>query len=289
MHSDGLFLLIAVFHVSLLRLRRIKEYDNLSYMKTIGTLVCSVLLSVSAIRGQGFETFQNFPVLSGSYANGSFTGTDGSDWTYIQCRGDKAIELPTPCLGKKRNALPKLVSGMIHHGCGKIIFTYRQAFSTAVNLDLLINGDLVKNVISAGGNADTSLVHSSDSINAGIPGDFIIEFRQADSLNSGQVCIDNVYWTPYESGLGSEEKIAGGSPHRPLKFIWLGKPISIYCQVEGIKELAIYSTEGGLVRDLFFSGFYASLFLDNCPEGIYIAILRDKEKNFISKGKLVFY
>jgi len=258
-------------------------------MKIIGTLVCSVLLSATVLRGQGLETFQNFPVVSGSYANGSFTASDGSDWTYIQCRGDKAIELPTPCLGKKRNALPKLVSGIIHHGCGRIIFTYRQAFSTAVNLDMLINGDLVKNVISPGGNADTCLLHSSDSINANIPGDFIIEFRQADSLNSGQVCIDNVYWTPYENGLGNEEKIADGSPGRPLRFLWLGKTICIHYLVEGKKELAIYSTEGRLVRELVFSGFDVSLFLDNCPEGMYIAILRDKELKFISKGKLVFY
>ncbi|MCX6283158.1 MAG: hypothetical protein NTW31_02820 [Bacteroidetes bacterium] len=258
-------------------------------MKTIGTLVCSVLLSVSMIRGQGFETFRNFPLVSGSYANGSFTGADSSVWTYIQCRGDKAIELPTPCLGKKRNALPKLVSGIIHHGCGRIIFSYRQAFSTAVNLDLLINGTLFRNVISPGGNADTGLIHSSDSINISIAGDFIIEFRQSDSLNSGQVCIDNVYWTPCESGLGSEDKIAGAFACLPMKFLWLGKTISVHSQVEGEKKLAIYSTEGRLVRELVFSGFCTDLFLVNCREGIYIAILRDKEKNIMSRGKLVFY
>ncbi|MCX6287422.1 MAG: hypothetical protein NTY96_09935 [Bacteroidetes bacterium] len=257
-------------------------------MKTLGILICSVLLSFHLVYGQGSETFQNFPVLSGSYTNGSFPGMDGSEWTYLQCRGDKAIELPTPCLGKKRNPLSKIVSGVIHNGCRTIIFSYRQAFSTPVDLDLMINGELVKNVVSAGGNSDTGIIYSSDSIIVNIQGDLTIEFRQADSLNSGQVCIDNIFWTSFNSGLGNDEKIAIEYTVPQLKFLYKGeRRIGVKFHTQGEKRLEIYSLAGKLVKEMIISGLQTDLPMDDCPEGMYIAILRDKEKNLISTGKLV--
>ena len=259
-------------------------------MKTLYILVCFVLLSIPLMQGQGFETFANFPCTTGSYTNGSFPGLDGSEWTYIQCRGDKYIELPTPCLGKKRNPLAKVVSGTLHNGCQTIIFSYRQAFSTAVNLDLLINGEFVKNVISAGGNADTGVVYSSDSIILKLPGNFIIEFRQADSLNSGQVCIDNIFWTSYETGLGNEEKITDEFSGRPVIFLCRdGKQVRVNCHTGGEKKLQIFSMDGRLIREVMFTGLQIDLQMDDCHEGMYVAIVRDKENNMISTGKLVLH
>jgi len=259
-------------------------------MKIIGILVCSVFLSFQLLCGQGLETFQNFPVLSGSYTNGSFQGMDGSEWVFMQCRGDKAIDLPTPCLGKKRNPLAKILSGLIYNGCQTIIFSYRQAFSSPVNLDLLINGVLVKNVVSAGGIADTGIIYSSDSIIINLPGDFTIELRQADSLNSGQVCVDNIYWTSCESGLGNEEDPFAENTGLPLKFLYYGgKMTGVISQTKGEKWLEIYSLEGKQVRVIKFTGLQAGLPMEDCQEGIYVAILRDKEKKKIGTAKLVLH
>jgi len=251
-------------------------------------LVCSALMSVSSMTGQGFETFQNFPATGGSYTSGSFAGADGSAWNYTQCRGDKYIESPTPCLGKRRNPLAKIISGTICHGCRTLIFSYRQAFSTAVNLDILVNGILVKNVVSAGGSADTANMYSSDSIVVNQPGDFSIEFRQADSLNSGQACIDNVFWTAYQEGVGIGETTNEKGMNGDVIFICDdGKRIRVYCHNEDEKILSFFSMDGRLIREQRFSGPEADLRLDNCREGICVAILRDKYKNILAKIKLV--
>jgi len=257
-------------------------------MKIQGILVCSVFMSVYSSVGQGFETFQNFPSTSGSYTTGSFTGMDGSVWNYIQCRGDKYIESPTPCLGKRRNPLSKIVSGTICNGCRTLVFSYRQAFSTAVNLDLLVNGVLIRNVVSAGGYADTAFVYSSDSITIKQAGDFVIEFRQADSLNSGQVCIDNIFWTPFQQGVGIDEALKGDNKDKPVIFISLyGKRISVRCIDAEEKILDIYSLDGRLIREIGFKGPEADLQLEGCNEGICVAILSNKQRNIIANAKLL--
>jgi hypothetical protein len=257
-------------------------------MKTVYLIFFPLLLMLTPARGQGVESFQDFPITSGNYSNGSFTGNDGSTWTFSQCRGDIYIEAPTPCLGKRRNPLANVTSGILHYGCGKIIFSYRQAFSTAVNLNLVVNGAFVKNLRTPGGYADTSVVHSTDSICVGLEGDFIIQFRQADSLESGQVCIDNICWTAYTGGVGivnpQAVKINPGSLH----FLVSGRKIlRIFGRPGQENLLEVYSMEGKIVRENSFTTGYADLNLEECREGIYVAILRGREKNIIGCVKLV--
>ncbi len=91
--------------------------------------------------------------------------------------------------------MARVCSGTILNGCGSFSFDYKQAFSTAVNLDVYVNNVRFCNVTSPGGSNDTANVHNSGSIPVNIPGNFVIEFVQADSTNSGQVTIDNVEWT----------------------------------------------------------------------------------------------
>lgn len=169
-------------------------------MKKIFTLFFGILIvGLGQVMAQGLEDFTNFPETASTYATGTFTGNDGSTWSYTQCRGDLHIDGQAPGLGKKRPATAKVISGTIQNGCGTLSFDYRQLFSTTVNLDVFVNGSLVKNVTSSG--ADTSIVYNSGSVTVNIPGDFQITFKQADSSNSGQVAIDNITWTSYEGSL----------------------------------------------------------------------------------------
>jgi hypothetical protein len=153
------------------------------------------LLVIQYTRGQGLENFNNYVGSSGTYSNGSFTGQDGSTWNYWQCRSDRAINAPTPCLGKARNPTAKIISGTLHNGCGTLSFDYKQGFSTAVNLNVYVNGFLMGNVTSPGGTSDTSVIHNSGPFAVNVVGDFTIVFKQADSTASGQVSVDNVTWT----------------------------------------------------------------------------------------------
>jgi len=162
-------------------------------------LFVSLFLSGSFAIGQGLENFNNFVGTSGTYSDGTFLGQDGSTWTYTQCRSDRAIVAPSPCLGKNRTPAANVYSGIVHNGCGTISFDYKQGYSTAVNLNLLINGLVVKTVTSPGGTGDTMNVHNSGTVTVNIPGDFEIRFEQADNATSGQVTVDNVTWTAYSS------------------------------------------------------------------------------------------
>jgi len=248
-------------------------------------MACAFVLSFMPGRSQGSETFENFTPVTGTYVNGSFTGLDGSVWSFSQCRGDKSIDLPNPCLGKKRSPNSEVVSGVIHNGCGTVIFSYRQAFSTAVNLDLLINGMIVKNVLSAGGSADTAVLRSSDSITVNIPGDFTMAFRQADSINSGQVCIDNVCWTGFPGGVG-EAGAPGSEPGISVSCPG-GRRVFFRTGIPGNKTVEVYTLGGILARKEDFAGSQAALDMGGCPEGMYVAILRDKEKNRVAVVKLL--
>lgn len=161
---------------------------------TLAVLYVTGILVSGNLQAQGLEDFTNFPVsTSTSYVDGTFTGNDGSTWTYWQCRRDIHITPPTPTLGKNRTPTSSVESGVISGGLGILNFDYMQAFSTNVNLDVLVNGVVVATVTS---NGEQNLVKNSGDIVVNVPGDFVLKFIQHDN-NAGQVSIDNVSWTGY--------------------------------------------------------------------------------------------
>jgi hypothetical protein len=167
--------------------------------------------------GQGNENFTNYPETANAYHDGTFTGMDGSTWSYTQCRGDSVIVAPSPTFGKKRPLTSKIISGTLHNGCGTISFDFKQTFSTAVNLDLFVNGLLVKNVTSVA----QGVVSNSGPVAVNTPGDFTLMFKQADSSNSGQVTIDNVIWTAFSGGPSPEPS------NYPTNFTAANSPFTI--------------------------------------------------------------
>lgn len=155
-------------------------------------LVLSVFLTQSAL-ADGLETFANFPETSNAYKDGSFAGQDGSTWTYFQCRGDIHINPPTPTLGKGRTPTAAVESGSISGGIGILSFDFMQAFSTNVNLDVMVNGIVITTVTT---NGEVNIVKNSGPITVNYPGSFTIKFIQNNN-NAGQVSIDNITWTGY--------------------------------------------------------------------------------------------
>ncbi|MBN1198226.1 MAG: choice-of-anchor J domain-containing protein [Bacteroidales bacterium] len=160
-------------------------------------LIIALFVSATLLFAQGTENFANYPETGNSYQNGTFTGQDGSTWTYWQCRGDVVINPPTPCLGKDRTPVSEVISGVIQNGCGTLSFDYMQGFSTNVNLDVFVNGLLVATVTSSN---QQGVVLNSGPIVVDSPGDFTLDFKQQNT-SSGQVAIDNITWTEF-----------GGSP-----------------------------------------------------------------------------
>jgi len=160
-------------------------------------LILGLFISATLLFAQGTENFANYPETGNSYQNGTFTGQDGSVWTYWQCRGDVVINPPTPCLGKDRTPTSEVISGVLQNGCGTLSFDYMQGFSTNVELDVFVNGLLVATVTSSN---QQGTVLNSGPIVVDTPGDFTLDFKQHNT-SSGQVAIDNITWTEF-----------GGSP-----------------------------------------------------------------------------
>ncbi|NVO19328.1 MAG: DUF5017 domain-containing protein [Bacteroidetes bacterium] len=173
-------------------------------MKKIIThlLLCTLFVFAGlGVFAQGLEDFTNFPENTNSYHTGSFTGNDGSTWNYISCRGDSAISLPTPTLAKGKTPSAEMASGSIANGIGTISFDYKQVFSTAVALDILVNGTLITTVTSS---AEQGIIKHASAIAVNVSGTFTLTFRQ-NSLTSGQVAIDNVSWTSFGGGTPDPE------------------------------------------------------------------------------------
>lgn len=162
--------------------------------------ISSLLVLTLATAQAGTEDFQNFPVSGSTYTSGSFTGRDGSVWAFTNCRGDRVIVAPSPCLSKGGPPYAVVSSGTITGGCGDLSFQWKQAFSSGVNLDVLIN-EVLRFSITGG---VQNVTNSTGLIGISQAGNFTLKFIQHDS-NAGQVAIDNITWTPY----------AGGGTHPP--------------------------------------------------------------------------
>ena len=158
--------------------------------------ILGFFLATTMLVAQGTENFANFPETGNSYQDGTFTGQDGSTWTYWQCRGDQIITDQTPCLGKDRTPTAEITSGTISNGCGILSFDYMQAFSTDVELDVFVNGLLITTVTT---NSQQGVILNTGTITVNTPGDFVLDFKQHDN-GAGQVAIDNVTWTAYGGG-----------------------------------------------------------------------------------------
>jgi hypothetical protein len=158
-------------------------------------IMMSTILAIFAGSGftQGLEDFTNYPETASLYHDGTFTGQDGSVWTYWQCRGDSAIQAPTPTLGKNRTPVSEVISGIVHNGCGTLSFDYRQVFTSSVNLEVFINGIQVSTVTSS---SQQGVTLNSGNITVNVAGDVTISFRQKNT-SAGQVAIDNIVWSSF--------------------------------------------------------------------------------------------
>ena len=162
-------------------------------LRTWLPLLCAAgwLGAGTAAPAAGFENFNHFPVTTNSYPSGTFTGQDGSTWTYVECQGSKIITAPrTPGLNRGANAYVE--SGPLAGGCGTLTFDWMQMFSSAVSFQVLVNG-IVRHTITGG---TINVVSNTGPIPINVGGNFTLRIQQRDS-QSRQVAIDNVSWTAY--------------------------------------------------------------------------------------------
>src|SRR5690554_6435886 len=176
-------------------------------------LIISILLS-SMIFAQGHETFDNLGHTGNSYQNGSFVGQDGIEWTYGQSRGDIELDGAAITLGRNRTEDMYLESAALTNGVGTLEFSYSQAFSNPVNLEVLVDGVLVYTATS---DNEQGVIKSSGLITVEAEAGAVIKFNNP---NGAQVTLDNIIWTAFDSGGGSGDVCSQGTESNNIENGW---------------------------------------------------------------------
>ncbi len=159
-------------------------------MKKITSFLFMCLLAFTGF-AQGHETFANSTLseTATSYTSGSFVGNNGVTWTFVNSRGDKSINGKSIMLGRNQTPTAELTSDSIANGIGTLSFKYQQAYSTDVNLEVSVNGQLVYTATSSNENG---VVKNTGAITVNTTGKFVLQFYNP---NGGQVVIDDIEWT----------------------------------------------------------------------------------------------
>lgn len=160
-------------------------------MKRVYFILSFTILFSLVCFAQGHETFDNLEITGNSYNDGTFQGQDGSTWEFAQSRGDNEITGQAIMLGKNRTPNSYLVSGPIANGMGSLIFSYKQAYSSNVNMEVYVNNDLV---YTATTNGQQHEVITTEEIEINTAGTINITFSNPTS-SAGQVTIDDIIWT----------------------------------------------------------------------------------------------
>ncbi|MBI9067934.1 MAG: endonuclease [Salinivirgaceae bacterium] len=224
------------------------------------------------------ETFANYTVTGSTYSDGTFSGQDGSIWTYNQCRGDKSITAETPCLGKDRSPVSEVYSGIISGGCGTLSFDYMQAFSSNVNMELYVNDLYITSVTSSG---QQDVVLNSGEIIINEPGEFTFKFINTSS-SAGQVSIDNINWSSY-SGIGVTENSF------IQDFDLFPNPTNAIVCVSGAKNVESVSILNILGKELKQTNeFSKGINVSDLPKGQYIVVLKGKFAS-VAKSLVITY
>src|SRR5690554_2496991 len=176
-------------------------------------LLASVMLSTMAF-AQGHETFDNLDTEGNSYLNGSFVGQDGIEWTYGQSLGDIELNGKALTIGRNRAEDMFLESAALTNGVGTLEFSYSQAFSNPVNLEVLVNGILVYTATS---DDEQGVIKSSGVITVEAEAGAVIKFNNPDGA---QVTLDDIIWTAFDSGGGSGDVCSQGTESNNIENGW---------------------------------------------------------------------
>jgi len=188
------------------------------------TFLCGIFTTPARA---GSENFANFPETENSYVDGTFTGQDGSTWSYVACQGSKVIDAPTPGMGKGKAPPAQIESGTIGGGCGTLSFEYKQLYTATAAVDVVVNDTVRYTVSSTAQNA----TNQTGALEINIGGNFTLKLVQNYS-GAGQVAIDNIVWTPY-----------GGADPEPPELLFSPNTNRILSEHSSLIGLAVTATE----------------------------------------------
>ncbi len=147
---------------------------------------------------QGLETFDN-SAATASYLDGSFTGNDGVEWSYVHSRDEGSFPIDGAGIMLRRSNEPSSLSATLSGGLGSISVDTRKAFSGNAQrrLELLVNGTVAGQFEPdyPAGETDTVITFTVENID--LPGNVDIRYRLFGPTGNQQMTLDNVSWTGF--------------------------------------------------------------------------------------------
>ncbi|HHW79298.1 MAG TPA: hypothetical protein GX742_00690, partial [Acholeplasmataceae bacterium] len=153
---------------------------------------------VDPIEGQFHETFETSTV-AGSYTDGSFTGVNGVEWTFVHARNEDGFLIDGKGILLRRANEPSSLSATFANGVGEFSFEYRKAYTGAsertYSVDVTNNGETVTHVLpgfGTGGADDT--IHTFE-LDLNLTGEVVIKVYATGADGNQQAVFDNFKWT----------------------------------------------------------------------------------------------
>lgn len=168
--------------------------SSLQLLKRLSILFFSIHLTVASW-AQGSEDLTGLPQLSSSsYLPRTWNGNNGGLWNANGARTDRTLNGRAICFGP--SGVRNIISPSYTGGIGVLSFSYVRDFTNTQSrsLQIWINGAQVGPTLIVDNSSDVVLVHNQP-IN--IAGDVVVEIR---SIGAGQVKIDDISWTAFNSG-----------------------------------------------------------------------------------------
>ncbi len=196
-------------------------------------LLLSVLLT-GMTYAQGHETFDNLALDGNSYATGSFNGQDGVMWTFGEARGDIELNGNALTLGRNRANPMFLESNALANGMGTLEFSFSQAFTAGVGMEVLLNDELIYTATS---DDELGVIKSSGIITVDVAGPVVLKFNNPAGF--GQITLDDIIWTAYDAttGIGDNNAVNFSYFPNPVKNVLNITSNSSIQNVEGFNLL----------------------------------------------------
>ncbi|MDD3739565.1 MAG: lamin tail domain-containing protein [Lentimicrobiaceae bacterium] len=187
-------------------------------MKKFTLLLTFFLFVALGLSAQTYTEKFNASNATASYGDGSFTGVNNVQWSYVHSRDEGSYAIEDKGIMLRRSDEPSSLSATFINGIGEFSFKYRKAFTAAktrtYKVDVIHNGTTTTYDIpefGSGNGAQTTIYTFPDPapLSLNLAGEVTIKIYATGTTGNQQATFDTFTWTEYA---GTDPTITVTSP-----------------------------------------------------------------------------